>query len=169
MASKVRVANVQPKIAEMIDEGAEIDQKMKNMKSQDDAIKSALREVAEKTLEQEEKSVNLDGNKSMAMVTKKDSAFIKFDTETDKADFIHHVCKGNLSDVVKVSVVVDVNSARVSELLDLLKTNGYDSEMTYELNKKGLEGIEKSSEVGKVLDKVIGSESSYAVKYSFKE
>lgn len=169
MASKVRVASVQPEIQKIIDEGAEVDQQMKNLESQDEAIKSTLRDIAGKIVEPDEKSVNLDGNKAMAMVSKKESVFVKFDTETDKAEFLHHICNGDLSDVIKVSVSVDVNSARVSELLKLLKEGGYDNELKFELNKKSLDIVEKTSDAGKVLNKCVGTKPSFAVKYSFKE
>ena len=163
--AKVRVAQVEDKTKVLIDRGAVVDQEKKNLASEDKVIKNALCEIAEEILMEDEKSITLDGEKAQAMVSQKKSYSVDFKKPKDKEEFINELKTGELSDLVDINVIVDVNPLRLAKLMELLESEGYENSMSFSLNKKAYEsGIAK-----KVLEKVVNEKLTTSVKYVWKK
>jgi hypothetical protein len=137
MAKKeIRLIVASESQAAIIDHGADVDTQIKNLSYEDKGIKAKIRELAEKKMNEGEKSVRISGEKSLALVSV--SQKVELDVSAEKFPLVKSaVDKGFLGGIVVKEFNVVIPSADLVRAAAVLKAAGIQAtlEETLGLNK----------------------------------
>jgi len=172
MAKKeIRMITASEDVANIIDQGAEVDTELKNLTFQDKALKGKITAASESLFEPGESSVRVQGTKSKAVVTA-----VSKNVLNESSHEFHLVedalKKGLLSDVVKESRSLNIPNDKLDEALVALKAAGINATISesYTLDSQvyGEFSVGSSPEraaAKKALDDCVSSSTSYRIKY----
>lgn len=164
----IRVASVNDAVKALVDNGAETDKAIKALQEKDKGFKALLTNTASKIINEEEKSIRLEGNSAFALISEKESYKVNFDSEKNKETFINHVVSGDLNGTIKVSAKIEISPEKINEFLEAVKDFGI-AKIDYSVDKKEYEkAVQMKGDTCKILKKVVHLDTTYAVKYEMK-
>lgn len=145
--TNVRVAAVEGKLQQTVDEGASVSAELKKLGAQDKTHKKFIREQAEAMMEPGELNLRLAGTKALALVTVTQKYSVDVGAEGFPA-LERGVDAGLLGGVVERTVVATIAPAKLEQVQAALEQAGFGDALTvqrqYAVNPSGYRAFQEA-------------------------
>jgi hypothetical protein len=171
-AKKVlRVVTASEDIAPIIDQGAEVNTELTNLTYRDKGLKAKITAAAAGEIEEGEKSIKMEGDNSVAVVTASERFELDFGSEAF-SEVESAIKSGMLDDVITTKRTLMVPGGKIDEALAALQKAGVQASVDtkYVVSPGGYrefsdEGSPERAQVKDALDSCVGVKTTYRVKY----
>ena len=173
MPKELRMIMASDELAPIIDRGADVDRKIKDLTSKDSGLKKKIVDLTSGELDGSEKSIKVEGGHSRAVVTAAESVKLDLGAE-DFPKVKMSVAKGYLGDAVTKKRTLCIPPDKIDEAATALKEAGIDASVVEEffIDKKEYDKMLQSevssseqADAQAALKHCVKTDTTYRVKY----